>query len=170
MPTRSIASDSTILRERLVKTNFELITRTKGQALNINLFENVTYKVVIEQSETRRTQPSRGNKLSPFGKIENILDPTQLAPKPLSETLTTQFGRIQGVPESEVYLSTQGDRLFGTVRLPTGELYEIRPAADNLQVIREINPKTLQPDHPPGAFQKMQQSTSTRSPRGCYAL
>jgi hypothetical protein len=142
--------DPTVVRQRSVTTNTSLLTRTRGGTITLNLFEDVTYPVVIEQVEEQPAPPplssSRG---SSFFKPGNS-----------SEPVLVQFGRVQGNPKSEVYLVSSGDRLSASVRLPDGKLYEVTPTATKTHLIREINPSAFPTDEPPGAFEKMVRSSS----------
>jgi hypothetical protein len=151
----SFNPDPTVVRQRTVTANISLLTRTRGGTVTLNLFEDVTYPVVIEQTEEQPAPPplssSRGGS---FFKPGNSSDP-----------VLVQFGRVQGKPKSEVYLVSSGDRLSANVRLPDGKLYEVTPTATKTHLIREINPSAFPADEPPGAFAKMLRSSSRGMPR-----
>lgn len=139
----TLPKSPTIIRQRLVKTNANLITPTRGQALRLNLFDDAAFNVLIERIETQTRQ----------GK-----------PRSLNSGFV-QFGRIQGLPTSEVYLVKRGGTVVGNVRLPDGKLYEIRSVGSGLQSVIEVNTAAFGPDHNPEAFKKVQQRSEQGRPR-----
>lgn len=132
--------DPTVIRQRLVKADFSILTRTRGRALRLNLFDDVAYTVILESVE------------SPSGQTRG-------------QSSSVQFGRVQGMPDSEVYLASGGNSLSGNIRLPDGKFYQIRSVSPGVQAIREINQAAFPPDHPPGAFEAIQRRSVTRGTR-----
>ena len=152
---RTLSTNPTVVRQRYVNANTSVLPRTRGDSVTLNLFDDVSYKVVIERVD----QPFAPTQQASTGRgIGNTL-PTS------GQGVTVQFGRVQGIPNSEVYLATKGDRLSASVRLPDGKLYEVSPTNAKALVIREINPAAFPPDEPPGALKRRLRSTTrgTRS-------
>ena len=135
--TITTAKDPTVVRQRFVKADFSLLTHTRGRALRLNLFDDVIYNVVIESTETPTGQ-KRG------------------------ESASVKVGRVEGIPNSEVYLASRGQSLSGNVRLPDGKLYQIRAVSPGIQAVREINQAAFPPDHPPGSFKAIQKRSASR--------
>jgi hypothetical protein len=151
---RTLSTNPTVVRQRVVTANTSVLPRTRGDSVTLNLFDDVSYQVVIERVDqpfapTQQPSTRRG--------IGNI--PTS------GQGVTVQFGRVQSIPNSEVYLATKGDRLSASVRLPDGTLYEVSPTNAKTLVIREINAAAFPPDEPLGALKRMLRSTTrgTRS-------
>lgn len=150
-----------VVRQRTVKANPRLITRTRGGTINLNLFEDTAFSVVVEkvESKSQRSQPI----LEIPGKKPKSRGAIAAEPAPKASKITVQFGRVKNQPKSEVYLATQGDLISGTVQLPTGKLYDISPAEAGTHLIREIDPSKLPPDESPELYKKMRSTTQPRS-------
>ncbi|HBB34752.1 MAG TPA: hypothetical protein DDZ80_09740 [Cyanobacteria bacterium UBA8803] len=131
-------ADSTVIRQRLVKANVNLLTRTTGQALRLNLFEDLAYNVTIER---RRTS------------VDGLVG---------GELTSVQFGRIADIPQSEVYLTSRGHILSGNIRLPDGQLYEIRYLRSGVHAVREIDQNVFPEDPPPKVWEKGREGESNR--------
>jgi len=122
---KALSTNPTIVRQRYVNANTSVLPRTRGGSVTLNLFDDVSYKVVIERVDQpfAPTQPPSGGR-----GLGNTL--------PIAgQGVTVQFGRVQDIPNSEVYLSTKGDRLSASVRLPDGTLYEVAPTNTKALVI-----------------------------------
>jgi hypothetical protein len=111
-----IIGNPTVIRQRLVRADFNILTPVRGQVVRLNLFDDVAYNVVFQRVETlseeTRQTTDRGG--------------------------IARFGKVQGMDESEVYLATRGSLMSGNIRLPNGKLYQIRFVRDGIHVIREI--------------------------------
>ncbi len=148
------SSPESVVRQRFVTPNAALLVQTRGGKLTLNLFEDAIYPVVVEAVEEQapKAKPTaqvrgRGQKLAGSG-----------APKPI----TVLFGRVEDLPDSEVYLARRDNLLSGSVRLPDGKLYTVAPADRGAHVIQEINPRAFPPDEPPGLWQKLQSRGRSR--------
>lgn len=120
----SSIKDPTIVRQRFVKVNSDLLVNTRGGTVKINLFDDVSYNVIFERVNS--AGQTRG-----------------------AEESVTRFGRIEGIPDSEVYLVNRGDAVSGNLRLPDGKLYEIRFLCSGVHAIREMNQRAFpQEAHP----------------------
>ena len=137
---RPTTQDPKVIRQRFVRANFGLLTRTRGQALRLNLFDDVAYNVIIESTESPSVQ-TRG------------------------QSGSVQVGTIEGIPDSEVYLASRGNTLSGNIRLPDGKFYQIRSVSPGVQAVREINQAAFPPDHAPGDFKAVQKHSATRGTR-----
>lgn len=144
-------TDRTVIRQRAVTANTSLLTRTRGGIVNLNLFEDVTYAVVIERVEEQPATPN----LNPPSQSRGS---SAIKLSGATEPIVVQFGRVQNSPKSEVYLVSSGDRLSASVRLPDGKLYDVVPTGTKAHVIREINPASFPPDETPGVWERMQRS------------
>lgn len=109
------SSDPTVVRQRLTKIDFDLLVPTRGQAVQLNLFDDVSFNVVFDRVEASTAEQTRG------------------------EAASVRIGKIEGSPNSEVYLVNRGDTMSGNIRLPDGRLYEIRSVTPGVHAIREIN-------------------------------
>ncbi len=145
-----LPSDTTVVRQRIVKANTSLLSATRGQSLTLNLFENARYQVQVEQVERSLEKPSTLNRSTSRGQKDS--------PTPV----LIRFGRVQGIPESEVYLASRGDRLSASVRLPDGKLFEVSPKDTGLHIVRELNSSAFPPDEPPELYKRMQPTTRGR--------
>lgn len=121
----SSSKDPTIVRQRFAKVNSDLLVNTRGGTVKLNLFDDVSYNVSFERVNSSSGQ-TRG-----------------------TEESVTRFGRIEGIPDSEVYLVNRGDAVSGNLRLPDGKLYEIRFLSSGVHAIREMNQRAFpQEAHP----------------------
>jgi hypothetical protein len=137
---RPTLQDPKVIRQRFVRADFSLLTRTRGRSLRLNLFDDVAYNVIIDSVESTSGQ-TRG------------------------QSGSVQLGRIEGMPDSEVYLASRGNTLSGNIRVPDGKFYQIRSVSSGVQAVREINQAAFPPDHPPGVFKAIQKRSATRSTR-----
>uniref|UniRef100_A0ACD5GWI3 M12 family metallo-peptidase n=1 Tax=Desertifilum tharense IPPAS B-1220 TaxID=1781255 RepID=A0ACD5GWI3_9CYAN len=119
-------NDPTISRQRFVDVNFTLLPDTGGQTLQLNLFDDATFNVILDA-----VRPSTDN------------------------SSTVRIGEIEGIPESQVILVNDGEVISGNISLPDGRFFHIRFVGNNVHAIREIDPAKLPQGDPtdtlPGA-------------------
>jgi Metallo-peptidase family M12 len=157
--------DTAVVRQRFVKANLGILSQSRGQAVRLNLFDDATYNVLIERVESHGGKQTRGLSTPRFGKIEGFGTDKNLSVTPTpNPAVSVKFGRIQGMPKSEVYLASQENTLFGSVSLPDGKSYKIAPVPvnPNVYAIQEINRAAFPPDESPDALESIQKPPLTR--------
>ncbi|MBF0527501.1 MAG: hypothetical protein HQK56_20665, partial [Deltaproteobacteria bacterium] len=119
--------DHTIIRSRWVKVNFNLITGLDlapgvspkaSQTIALNLFPDVEFTGVIERSEV------------------------------VYQNNYSLVGRLEGVPDSSIIMSVQGDIVSANITVP-GAFYQVRYVSPGVHAIYEINQGAFPPELPP---------------------
>ena len=135
---------TTTLRERLVTVDFGLILRPADVQQGERL--EVTSGMIVGKDKRSQKKKLLLNLFDDENLILNLERVENTSP---DGNTISWFGRVEGLPESEVILINSDNVMSGNITLPGGRFFHIRFISEGVHAIREIDQTAFPPEaHP----------------------
>ena len=135
---------TTTLRERLVTVNFGLMLKPADVQQGTKL--EIESGMIVGKDKRSQEKKLLLNLFEDQNLILNLERVENTSP---DGSTISWFGRIEGVPGSEVILVNSDDVMSGNITLPNGRFFQIRFVTKGVHAIREIDQSAFPPEAEP---------------------